>query len=92
MTFDEALKATPLIAQFFFTGCGILLGCLPSLFIWQKIEMYRSEARLARKILDLKENYIQHLQTRSQEERDRFTKFAIELLEDPSNPTDTQLN
>ena len=92
MTFDEALKATPLIAQIFFMGCGALLGCLPALFIWRKIEEYRSEARLANKILKIKEEYVQQLQTRSQEERDRFNRFALGLLEDPSKPADTRLN
>jgi hypothetical protein len=92
MTFDEALRITPCIAQVFLVGCGVLLGLTPVLFIWQKINLYRSEARLAQNLLNLKEEYIQHLQTRSQEERDRFHKLTIGLLELPTSPTDTRLN
>ena len=92
MNFDEALRVTPGIAQVFLVGCGVLFGLVPVLFIWQKIELYRSEARLAKNILKIKEEYIQHLQTRGQEERDRFNKFAIGLLDIPENPTDTRFN
>lgn len=92
MTFNEAIGATPLVAQLFFTGVGIIVGCLPALFIWQKIELYRSEVRLAKKIVGIKEELIQQLQASSQEERVRFHKFTLELLDLSTNPTDTRLN
>lgn len=92
MTFDEALKATPLIAQFVFMGVGFVIGLVPIIFIWGNVENYKSEARLAKKILKIKEEYIQQLQASSQEERTRFQKFAIRLLDIPTTPTDTRLN
>jgi hypothetical protein len=92
MTFNEAIGATPLIAQLFFTGIGLIVGCLPALFIWQSIEWYRSEIRVAKKIVDIKEEVIQQLQASSQEERARSHRFTVALLDLPTNPTDTRLN
>jgi hypothetical protein len=92
MTFDEALKITPLVSQLFFMGVGVLFGLVPVVLIWVRVENYKSEARLAKRILRIKEEYIQHLQTRSQEDRDRFHKLTIGLLELPPSPTDTRLN
>ena len=97
MTLNEALGATPLVAQLLFTGVGIFIGIVPLLFVWERIEVFKSETRLAKKILDIREEYIQHLETRSQEERDRFrkesarfTKLALEMLEVPES-TDIRL-
>jgi hypothetical protein len=91
MTFDEAVKATPLIAQFFYMGVGALLGLVPAIILWVKVLEARSKARLANRILKIKEEYVQQLQTSSREERDRFNKFALGLLEDPK-PTNINLN
>lgn len=72
-------------------GVGMICGVVPAVIIWAKVEEARSQARIANKILKIKDEYIEQLQTHSREESARFTRFAMGLLEEPK-PTDTRLN
>jgi hypothetical protein len=93
MTFDQALQATPLVAQIFFMGVGLLVGCLPALVIWSKMEEWEARVRSSERIRQIREEYIKELQDLSKRERDQFHKFTMDLLtEEPPKPTHKDLN
>jgi hypothetical protein len=80
MTFDQALQATPLVAQIFFIAVGAIFGLIPSLMIWSRLEEWKARFHGEKKILKIREEYIKELQELAQRDRDRFHKLTLDLL------------